>query len=220
MPTATATAYRPGRARRPARDGRRGAGLGVLGPRDEVELITPSARELLASMRTDRPTPTMRWPRPCSRSRRFSAARPRPVEADRTSVTVPGSDGWITLHASQPGPPGDRRVAVVLKRAGGARSATTRLEAFGAACREQRWPRPSSCLHPLSRTTSRACTRSSTSPRGRSSSPAGPGRVPPPGGAPDAADVARALRPRIGGFYLLYVDEEGEPLRRRLRGSG
>jgi DNA-binding NarL/FixJ family response regulator len=36
-----------------------------------------------------------------------------------------------------PGPPGDRRVAVVLERAGGARSATVRLEAFGATARER-----------------------------------------------------------------------------------
>ena len=52
-------------------------------------------------------------------------------------VTVPGSDGWMTLHASLPGPPGDGRVAVVLERAGGARSATVRLEAFGATARER-----------------------------------------------------------------------------------
>jgi DNA-binding CsgD family transcriptional regulator len=52
-------------------------------------------------------------------------------------VTVPGSDGWITLHASLPGPPDDGRVAVVLERAGGARSATVRLEAFGATARER-----------------------------------------------------------------------------------
>ena len=52
-------------------------------------------------------------------------------------ITVPGSDGWITLHASLPGPPGDGRVAVVLERAGGARSATVRLEAFGATARER-----------------------------------------------------------------------------------
>jgi DNA-binding CsgD family transcriptional regulator len=52
-------------------------------------------------------------------------------------VTVPGSDGWITLHASLPGSPGDRRVAIVIERAGGARSATVRLEAFGATARER-----------------------------------------------------------------------------------
>jgi hypothetical protein len=44
-------------------------------------------------------------------------------------VTVPGSDGWVTLHASLPGPAGERRVAVVLERATGAHSAPVRLEA-------------------------------------------------------------------------------------------
>jgi DNA-binding CsgD family transcriptional regulator len=52
-------------------------------------------------------------------------------------VTAPGSDGWVTLHASLPGTPGDGRVAVVLERATGARSATVRLEASGATVRER-----------------------------------------------------------------------------------
>ncbi|HEX3831294.1 MAG TPA: helix-turn-helix transcriptional regulator, partial [Solirubrobacteraceae bacterium] len=52
-------------------------------------------------------------------------------------VTVPGSDGWVTLHASLPGPSDDGRVAIVLERATGARSATVRLEAFGATARER-----------------------------------------------------------------------------------
>jgi DNA-binding CsgD family transcriptional regulator len=52
-------------------------------------------------------------------------------------VTVPGRDGWVTLHASLPGPAIDGRVAVVLERTGGARSATLRLETFGATPRER-----------------------------------------------------------------------------------
>jgi hypothetical protein len=52
-------------------------------------------------------------------------------------VTVPGSDGWVTLHASLPGPAGERRVAVVLERATGAHSAPVRLEACGATARER-----------------------------------------------------------------------------------
>jgi DNA-binding CsgD family transcriptional regulator len=52
-------------------------------------------------------------------------------------VNVPGTDGWVTLHASLPGTPGDGRVAVVLERAAGARSATVRREAFGATARER-----------------------------------------------------------------------------------
>jgi DNA-binding CsgD family transcriptional regulator len=112
-------------------------GLVVLGPRDEVELITPPARELLASLRADRAayaddaiaTPVLAL---------ASFVRSAPDAGQGSNVvTVPGSYGWITLHASLPGTPGDGRVAVVLERAGGARSATVRLEAFGATARER-----------------------------------------------------------------------------------
>jgi DNA-binding CsgD family transcriptional regulator len=113
-------------------------GLVVLGPQDEVELITPPARELLASLRPERAayaddaiaTPVLALAS-------FVRGAPESGQGGLNAVTVPGSDGWITLHASLPGPPGDGRIAVVLERAGGARSATVRLEAFGATARER-----------------------------------------------------------------------------------
>ena len=113
-------------------------GLVVLGPQDEVELITPPARELLASLRPDRTgyaddavaTPVLALAS-------FVRGAAEAGQGGSNVVTVPGSDGWITLHASLPGPPGDGRVAVVLERAGAARSATVRLEAFGATARER-----------------------------------------------------------------------------------
>ncbi|MGH2887358.1 MAG: response regulator transcription factor [Solirubrobacteraceae bacterium] len=113
-------------------------GLVVLGPGDEVELITPPARELLASMRSDRPAyadDAMATPVLALAS--FVRGAPDAAQVGSNVVTVPGSDGWITLHASLPSPPGDRRVAIVLERAAGARSATVRLEAFGATARER-----------------------------------------------------------------------------------
>jgi DNA-binding CsgD family transcriptional regulator len=58
-------------------------------------------------------------------------------QAGGNVVTVPGSDGWVTLHASLPGPAGDGRVAIALERSSGGRSATVRLEAFGATARER-----------------------------------------------------------------------------------
>jgi len=113
-------------------------GLVVLGPQDDVELITPPARELLASLRPDGPdyaddaiaTPVLALAS-------FVRGAPEAGQGGSNVVTVPGSDGWITLHASLPGPPGAGRIAVVLARAGGARSATVRLEAFGATARER-----------------------------------------------------------------------------------
>ena len=113
-------------------------GLVVLGPQDEVELITPPARELLASLRPDGPAyadDAMATPVLALAS--FVRGAPESGQGGLNAVTVPGSDGWITLHASLPGPPGDGRIAVVLERAGGARSATVRLEAFGATARER-----------------------------------------------------------------------------------
>ena len=114
-------------------------GLVVLGPRDEIELITPPARELLAALRAGGPAYAGdAVPTPVLALASFVRGAFRgAADAGSNVVTVPGRDGWITLHASLPGPPGDGRVAVVLERAGGARSATVRLEAFGATARER-----------------------------------------------------------------------------------
>ena len=112
-------------------------GLVVLGPRDEIELITPPARELLASIRPDGAGHTDETvATPVLALAAFVRATPEEPRSGGNVVTVPGKDGWITLHASSPGS-GDGRVAVVLERAGGARSATLRLETFGATARER-----------------------------------------------------------------------------------
>lgn len=113
-------------------------GLVVLGPHDDLELITPPARELLASLHpaesgyTDETIAT-----PVLALASFVRSAPDGGQAGGNVVTVPGRDGWLTLHASLPGAPNDGRVAVVLERATGARSATVRLEAFGATARER-----------------------------------------------------------------------------------
>jgi DNA-binding CsgD family transcriptional regulator len=113
-------------------------GMIILGPQDEVELITPPARELLASLHpgesgyTDETVAT-----PVLALASFVRSAPDVKQSGRNIVTVPGSDGWVTLHASLPGPTEDGRIAVVLERAPGSRSATVRLEAFGATARER-----------------------------------------------------------------------------------
>jgi len=113
-------------------------GLVVLGPRGEIELITPPARELLASIRSDRSSYSdHEVATPVLALASFVRGAPEGGRGGSNVVTVPGSDGWVTLHASLPGPVGDGRVAIVLERAGGARSATVRLEAFGATARER-----------------------------------------------------------------------------------
>ncbi len=113
-------------------------GLVILGPSDELELITPPARELLASIRADAPAYSEdAMATPVLALASFLRSAPAATASESNVVTVPGRDGWITLHASLPGGPGDGRVAIVLERAGGTRSATVRLEAFGATQRER-----------------------------------------------------------------------------------
>ena len=113
-------------------------GLVVLGPRDELELITPPARELLESIRPDRAAyADDAVAAPVLALASFIRTAPDGGRDGSNVVTVPGSDGWVTLHASLPGPPGEGRVAVVLERASAARVATVRLEAFGATARER-----------------------------------------------------------------------------------
>lgn len=122
---------------------RRGAGIEapgmvVLGPHDEVELITPPARDLLAALHPGESGYTGETiPTPVLALASYARSTPDGGQGDGNVVTVPGGDGWVTLHASLPGPPGDGRVAIVLEPATGARSATVRLEAFGATARER-----------------------------------------------------------------------------------
>ncbi|QEC47765.1 helix-turn-helix transcriptional regulator [Baekduia soli] len=113
-------------------------GMVVLGPGDEVELITPPARDLLASLHPREPRCTGETiPTPVLALASFVRSAPDGGQGGGNVVTVPGGDGWVTLHASRPGPHHDGRVAVVLEPARGARSATVRLEAFGATARER-----------------------------------------------------------------------------------
>jgi len=119
-------------------DGLEAPGLVVLGPGDEVELITPPARELLASIAAggvhygddDMPTAVLSLAG-------FVRSAPLAAQAGANVVTVPAEDGWVTLHASLPGAASDGRVAIVIERASATRSATVRLEAFGATARER-----------------------------------------------------------------------------------
>ena len=113
-------------------------GLVVLGPSDEVEMITPPARELLASIAAG----ALRYseedmPAAVLSLAAFARREPRAAQAGANVVTVPALDGWVTLHASRPSAASDGRVAIVIERASAARAATVRLEAFGATPRER-----------------------------------------------------------------------------------
>ena len=110
-------------------------GLVVLGPGDDVELITPPAHELLDAMRSSgagrRATPPG-----AARARRRSRAPPHDPTAARRR-RGPDPAGWITLHASLPDGDADGRVAIVLERAVSPQSTALRLEVHGVTARER-----------------------------------------------------------------------------------
>src|SRR4051812_38464267 len=123
------------RARRVLRAAGDGPGLVVLGPADEVELITPPARPLLAALRSATFRETDDTP-PASALALAAFAR----AGDRASmepVTVPSAVGWISMHASLPEGAKHGRVAIVLDMAAGPRVAALRLEAHGVTPRER-----------------------------------------------------------------------------------
>ncbi len=109
-------------------------GLVVLDPRGAVELITPAARDLMAALGADSLAHgDGRLPASVISLAAFVRADADP---GGKVVTVPSSEGWLTLHATRPDPGGDR-VAIVIERASGPRSATVRLETHGATARER-----------------------------------------------------------------------------------
>jgi DNA-binding CsgD family transcriptional regulator len=112
-----------------------GPGLVILGPADEVELITPPARPLLAALRTRTLRETDDTP-PASVLALAAFAR-APDRAPTEPVTVPSALGWISMHASLPEGTKRGRVAIVLDMAAGPRVAALRLEAHGVTPRER-----------------------------------------------------------------------------------
>ncbi len=119
---------------------RRGYGVGapgliVLGPSDDIELITPPTQLLLAEIRSDVTPAASGLPTAIIGLAGFTRRAESNQVAGANVVTVPGTDGWITLHASLPDTTG--RVAIVVERAVSRQSATLRLEVHGATARER-----------------------------------------------------------------------------------
>ncbi|HWE08261.1 MAG TPA: helix-turn-helix transcriptional regulator [Solirubrobacteraceae bacterium] len=113
-------------------------GLVVLGPHDDVEMITPPAYELLAAMRPPAQTDDDEAPPSALLAlAAFTRGRPQDPDSDQPAVAVPTSSGWITLHSSlaDGGTPG--RVAIVLERAASPESTAIRLEIQGVTARER-----------------------------------------------------------------------------------
>src|SRR3954467_4520456 len=113
-------------------DGAEPPGLVVLGPGDEVELVTPPARELLDAMRA-----RVGSPEHVPSAIVGLAAFARRGTPEGNVVTVPADGGWITLHASLPDGAASGRVAIVIERSVSRQSALLRLEVHGASARER-----------------------------------------------------------------------------------
>ncbi|HET6689439.1 MAG TPA: LuxR C-terminal-related transcriptional regulator [Miltoncostaeaceae bacterium] len=112
-------------------------GMLVLDANDEVELITPPARPLLDSLGGGaRQMEEGGLPSAVIALASFLRSRASADAAGGSVVTVPGREGWLTLHGSRPDPVA-RRIAIVIEPASGPRSATVRLEAHGATPRER-----------------------------------------------------------------------------------
>ena len=111
-------------------DGAAPPGMVVLGPGDELELITPPTVELLDAMRTPAADPE-HVPTAVLSLARYARRGGEHV------VTVPSALGWMTLHASLPDGERGGRVAIVVEHAVSRRSAILRLEVHGASVRER-----------------------------------------------------------------------------------
>jgi DNA-binding CsgD family transcriptional regulator len=122
-------------ARRP--DDPAAPGLVVLGPGNEVELITAPARALFEPLRGPGLTGSQETPPTALLALAAFARSYPPDERQAAVVAVPSSSGWITLHASLPEGHGQGRVAIVLERSATPRATALRLEAHGATARER-----------------------------------------------------------------------------------
>lgn len=113
-------------------------GMVLLGPRNDVELVTPPAEVFLERLRGESPKTFEPIPIPlltvASMARltaRSDDTRPLP------SLDVPTTSGWLSLHASIPQGPRTGRVAIVIQPAAADRSVGLELEAYGLTERER-----------------------------------------------------------------------------------
>ena len=113
-------------------------GLVVLGPGDEVEMITPPAHALMAAMRSSAQAAGDETP-PSAVLALAAFTRAGRLEPDgrQRAVAVPTASGWITLHASLPDGGAAGRVAIVLEHSASPQSTAIHLEAHGVTARER-----------------------------------------------------------------------------------
>lgn len=111
-------------------------GLMLLGPRNEVEMITPPARELLDLMSSRARSGNGEIP-PSAVVALAEYTRRAPADDEARTVAVPTGAGWVTLHASLPDGSTAGRVAIVVERSPSPAATAVRLEAHGVTTRER-----------------------------------------------------------------------------------
>jgi DNA-binding CsgD family transcriptional regulator len=113
-------------------------GLMLLGPRNEVELITPPARELLDLMSSGlRSVNSEIPPSAVLALAEYTRRAPAGEGSEARRVAVPTGAGWVTLHASLSEGGTAGRVAIVVERSASPASTAVRLEAHGVTARER-----------------------------------------------------------------------------------
>ena len=112
-------------------------GLVVLSTNNDVELITPPARELLAAMRNPSQAPEDETPPAALLALAAFTRRNSHDPGTPEAIAVPTRTGWITLHASLPDGIARGKVAIVLEHRPSPQSTSIRLEAYGVTPRER-----------------------------------------------------------------------------------
>jgi DNA-binding CsgD family transcriptional regulator len=111
-------------------------GLVVLDSSNQIELVTPSATDLLQALRS----PSLRdesVPSPLLALAAFARARAGDPDPRHDVIAVPTRGGWITLHASLPQASASGQVAIVLERSSSPQTTALRLEVEGVTPRER-----------------------------------------------------------------------------------
>ncbi|WP_433003912.1 helix-turn-helix domain-containing protein [Kribbella sp. CA-294648] len=110
-------------------------GMILLGPRDELELITPPAERFVELLREESSSSSTLPPPILAAA---ASARRRPADAvEGVTLHVPSGIGWLTLYASYPQGVRSGRVAIVIQLTKGETASALRLEAHGLTSREQ-----------------------------------------------------------------------------------
>lgn len=109
----------------------------VLGPRNEVELITAPAQRLLEPLHHDSTPRATTVPVPILTLAATARRQRLSTLGDTVALTVPSRGGWLSLHASLPDGTKSQRVAIVIQPASPERVAPLRLETYGLSARER-----------------------------------------------------------------------------------